>query len=71
MIEGTDSPKAERPRSQFSQWLDAEPGRREYYDEVVRELRRQAWPEIKAVLDSEMLTAEDFAIVINARAEGQ
>jgi hypothetical protein len=62
---------APRPKSRFQQILDADPALRERCDTVRRELQEAAAKELKAVFDSEILTAEDFAITINARAPGQ
>ncbi|TSC79576.1 MAG: hypothetical protein G01um101425_507 [Candidatus Peregrinibacteria bacterium Gr01-1014_25] len=58
-----------RAKSEFQRKLDAmTPEERARIDAVRDELRRAANEELKAIERSEMLTAEDFAIVINARA---
>ena len=51
--------------------LDADPELRERCDRVRDEVRKAAEEELRAVEDSQILTAEDFSIVINARADGQ
>lgn len=65
--------KCGRPRavSEFQKKLDADPELRRRFEETAREIREAAADDIAAAERSEQLTAEDFAIVINARAPGQ
>lgn len=58
----------ERPQSRFARMLAADPELRARCDAVRQMLQDAAMVELQAVYDSELLTAEDFGIVINARA---
>lgn len=69
MSRDSTNPTTERPKSAFAQKMESDPELKARFSKGVNVMREAAKEDIEAVDRSELLTHEDFAVYINARAD--